>query len=726
MTLIRCSIIVLNCNGKQLLEESLPSVLAAVRQSRFETDIWVVDNGSSDGSIDYVKHEFPTINLLALDQNYQFSGGNNRGVEAARGDVVVLLNNDMVVEPSFLDPLLAPFESQDDLFAVTSQIFLQDQNRVREETGKTFAYWDHGIIRVLHQPITPESEMDDDSPVFYAGGGSSAYHREKYLALGGFRTIFNPGYVEDTDLSYRAWKRGWKSILATASIVHHKHRATNKKRFTDDEFEILIKRNELIFIWTNLSNARLLLEHFFLLPLRFLKSLFEKRGFIVRRAIFQAVKRIIEVNERSAKNTAAEVLSDSYLLCSHRWRTLPTSTRKKHHVLYVSPYVPSVGRHGGGVAMYNVIKGQSESFTVSLLSYYGDEEERRSASAIGQCCSEVILVPRKRGEVFHDWFHIRPHHVMKEFYDQEMRERIHAAARSGRFDLIQFEYLEMAHWAREIKQYNIPLVLMHHEVQHSALRTKRDHQRSFVSSMELFWKWMKVLNYEISIAALYDRIIVVTDDDRTALTDYDASLPVQVIPAGVDIQYYEKEMPSPVREHSLVFVGNFRHFPNEDAMLFFSQEILPRIVQTIPEVTLHIVGADPTHPITNLHNGNTIVVHGRVDDIRPHLASASLFVAPLRYGAGMRLKILEAWATKKAVVTTTLGAAGIGARNGENIAIADSPAKFASAVVELLQDHKRRNTLAENGYETARSFDWAFNVATRTAIFRSLLQEESA
>src|SRR5262249_4665449 len=152
------------------------------------------------------------------------TGGNHRGITSVRTDTVVLLNNDMIVDRGFLRPLLEGF-SDPSVFAVTSQIFFADPRRRREETGKTRARFENGFFYLWHDDVKPSDGLKETLPVFWAGGGSCAIDRTKYLAIGGFDALYHPFYVEDTDLSYQAWKRGWKCLLAPASCVIHKHRS---------------------------------------------------------------------------------------------------------------------------------------------------------------------------------------------------------------------------------------------------------------------------------------------------------------------------------------------------------------------------------------------------------------------------------------------------------------------------------------------------------------------
>src|SRR5207237_10888838 len=166
-------------------------------------------NGSADGSVQFIRENFPQVRILPLDRNYGFGGGNNIGANEVRTDIIVFLNNDMVVDRGFLRPLLAGF-SDPSVFAVTCQFFFADSTRRREETGKTRARFENGFFYLWHDEIRAEDDNVEMVPVFWAGGGSCAIHRKKFLAIGGFDSLYHPFYVEDTDLSYQAWKRGWK------------------------------------------------------------------------------------------------------------------------------------------------------------------------------------------------------------------------------------------------------------------------------------------------------------------------------------------------------------------------------------------------------------------------------------------------------------------------------------------------------------------------------------
>ena len=313
----RCStspatILIVNWDGKHLLEECLPSVLEAVRCDGGQHDVVVIDNGSTDGSVDFVRSRFPNVRVLALDRNYGFAGGNNRGVAEAQTDIVVLLNNDMIVDRGFLRPLLNGF-SDSSVFSVTSQIFLSSSNR-REETGKTRADFNKGFLELRHEEICPGEELAETIPVFWAGGGSCAFDRRKYLEIGGFDSLYRPFYVEDTDLSYQAWKRGLKCLLAPASHVIHKHRGTSRPKFGDEFVDNTIRKNLYLFMWKNVTDSSMILDHLANLPRIHGRGMFHHEPGFEIRAFLRAFRQLPEALGKRIATLSHHVISDHEVL----------------------------------------------------------------------------------------------------------------------------------------------------------------------------------------------------------------------------------------------------------------------------------------------------------------------------------------------------------------------------------------------------------------------------
>jgi len=313
----RATILIVSWDGKELLAECLPSVIEALKHDRGDHRILVVDNGSTDGTVEFLRREFPCVQVLPLDRNYGFIGGNNRGVTAVDTDIVVLLNNDMVVDEGFLGPLLAGF-GDPSVFAVTSQIFFADPSRRREETGKTRARFEKGSFYLWHDDIGGGDESEDVIPVFWAGGGSCAIDRAKYLEIGGFDLLYRPFYVEDVDVSYQAWKRGWKCLLAPASRVVHRHRSTSRRKYGENFVENTIRKNQFLFVWKNVTDARMIFEHLLQLPRIHIRGMLARTPAFETRAYLRAVRQLPEAFARRVSNARHRVAGDRDVLLRSR------------------------------------------------------------------------------------------------------------------------------------------------------------------------------------------------------------------------------------------------------------------------------------------------------------------------------------------------------------------------------------------------------------------------
>jgi len=299
---------ILNWDGKHLLQECLPSVLTAAGSH----PILVVDNGSTDGSVEFLKEQFPSVRILALDRNYGFAAGNNRGFEMVDTDIVVLLNNDMFVERGFLQPLIDALRNPS-VFASTSQITLADPTRRREETGNTRAAFERGFFRLWHDEIEPQTESEA-IPVFWAGGGSCAIDRRRLALLGGLDELYYPFYVEDVDLSYQAWKRGWKSVLAPRSRVVHKHRGTSRPKFGDAFVDRITRRNQFLLFWKNVTDPMMVIEHVVNLPRIHGRAIRERGAGYEMSSYGRALLRLPHALWRRLVNMRSYVVSDRELL----------------------------------------------------------------------------------------------------------------------------------------------------------------------------------------------------------------------------------------------------------------------------------------------------------------------------------------------------------------------------------------------------------------------------
>ena len=242
-------------NGRELLATQLPGIMADL--AGISAEVIVVDNGSNDGTAEWLAAEFPAVQINICAGPLSFARAVNCGIALARFSHVCLLNNDMLIEGSFFRALLAPFNRIRDLFCATAQIRFPEGVR-REETGKAVMAQSHPADFPLRcdEPLPGE----DGTPVLYGSGGCSLYDASKLRALGGLDDAYEPAYVEDLDVGYRAWQRAWPSVYVAEAMVEHRHRATTRRYYTEEQLETVLETNYLNFLSRAVADQALFLR----------------------------------------------------------------------------------------------------------------------------------------------------------------------------------------------------------------------------------------------------------------------------------------------------------------------------------------------------------------------------------------------------------------------------------------------------------------------------------
>ena len=683
----RASVVIPNWNGRDLLEKYLPSVVEAL-SGNSGNEIIVVDNGSTDGSADFVRTHFPQVNLLALSSNLGFGGGSNAGFRAAKNDIVVLLNSDMRVAPDFLAPLLEGF-TDPEVFSVSCQIFFSDPNKPREETGLTQACWQDGGLRVRHR-IDPQ--VTDLFPCFYGGGGSCAFDRHKFLELGGFDKLLEPFYLEDTDLGYMAWKRGWKVLYQPRSIVYHEHRGTIGKKFSEAHIQAVLKKNFVLFCWKNIHEWPRLISHFFFAWAGGILSVIfgdaSTRPDLA--ALWRAFRQLPQAVRSRARALALARIGDSEAFrrplggyFRDRFGAFSTASDRLR-VLFVSPYPICPPVHGGGVFMYQTLRELvklAEVHVVELLDWPNqakDNEELREFCA----SAEWLVRPSGRPKGFGS---MEPHAV-REFANQDLEWLIHRQLYGKQIDVLQLEYTPMAQYRGDYRR--IATVLFEHDIYFQSIGRGLGHMARALDEVKARIEYLRALRYELGILAAFDQVQVCTPANRDYLLSFRPELAHKMLAglrAGIDTAHYEFR-PGGREPLTMLFVGSFRHDPNRVAVDWFVRRVLPLIVSRQPEAKLVIAGSDPPPAHAYADYANHLDMLGYVEDVRQPFARYSVFVCPILSGSGVRVKLLEAFAAGIPVVSTRVGAEGLATQDGEFCSLADDPVLFAERVLELLEE----------------------------------------
>jgi GT2 family glycosyltransferase/glycosyltransferase involved in cell wall biosynthesis len=721
------SVVIPTWNGRDLLEKYLPSIVAAARFHP-DNEVIVVDNASRDGTADFVRQQFPSVRLLPLEKNLGFGGGNNAGVNAARNDVVVVMNNDMRVLPDTFERLLEGFQMAPDVFAVSAQIFFSDPNKRREETGLTEGSFGAGLFRLGHLA----EETHGLYPAFYAGGGSSAYDREKFLELGGFHSLFHPFYMEDTDLSYAAWKRGWQVLYQPAAIVYHEHRGTIGKRFTPAEIDAVLKRNHVLMVWKNIHSWRMLLEHFLFLwfgpiiswiagesPTRATLAGYWGAVRYWRAALaarWQARSLAVIDDAEAMSRSQAGVYRDRFL--AHR----PTGERPLD-ILFVSPYSLYPPTHGGGVFMYQAVKALSQRHRVHVLAFVDREEELETNRHLEKYAASVECVHRPyqpRG----DFLGLTPYAV-RCFSSDDFRRRVQRALFRHDVDILQLEYTQLGQYGGGLA--HTPTFLFEHDVYFQATRRQMLRARGATEFTTSFVEWLRALQYEPRMLRRMDRVQACSQHEQRLLESVLGRNGTPKVLAGCRAAVDVKDHP-PVFEgrepRTALFIGNFQHVPNTEALRFLVRQMLPRLRQACPGAELVVAGAEANPEVEALVRAEGVRYLGRVADIREPLTRYSVFVCPIFSGSGVRVKILEAFAAGIPVISTPLGAEGLGCQDGRELLLASDGLGFSSAVMSLFNDPARAASMAKQARQTAEEkWDWSETMKNLEASYRSALEQ---
>jgi glycosyltransferase involved in cell wall biosynthesis len=292
------------------------------------------------------------------------------------------------------------------------------------------------------------------------------------------------------------------------------------------------------------------------------------------------------------------------------------------------------------------------------------------------------------------------------FFSPDMQDAIDQAVATTRYRVAILESSFLGY-------YRLPpdmmVVLDQHNVESEILYRSGRQERSRMRRVYNMLEYVKYRADEVRFCRRADLIIATSERDRMHMVNWGDLPPCVVIPNGVDTGYFSSRLDdAAVSAASVVFTGTMSYAPNAEAVLYFAHDIWPSVRRRAPEATLAIVGQGPPPVVSRLAELPGITVTGSVPDVRPYIAGAQVVVAPLRIGGGTRLKILEAMAMSRAVVSSSIGCEGLDVEDGRHLLIADEPASFAARVVDLLSNPEQRSALGCAGRRLVEErYDWA-------------------
>ena len=709
------SVVIPSRNGKDLLRMMLPEVIHQVEPAGGE--VIIVDNGSDDGTADFLSDEYAGVAVERYPGALSFARAVNAGIRRSRYAQVCLLNNDMRIEAGFFKALRAAFREVPDLFCATAQIFFPEGAR-REETGKAVM-----PAAADRQPTDFPVRCDlpaageDLSYVLYGSGGCSLFDARKLLQLGGLNEIFDPAYVEDLDLGFRAWRQGWPSVFVAGARVEHRHRATTSRYYSPDFLERMLEVNYLRFLAHSAGDPR-----------------------VFRRLWHEAIRRLNSLSAKQTPNLAAlwalsrawraplwttplppPVLSEEHILAIGSGDVTVVPGRAQRNlpvVLIATPYLPFPLAHGGAVRMYNLMRRAAHDFDQVLVSFAG--ASREVPAELLEICCEVVLVKRSGTHLLPSTH--RPD-IVEEFDSPAFRAALHQTVRKWKPAVAQLEFTQMAQYAADCTPAKT--VMVEHDVTldlGQQLLAQRD-------DWELRRQLDRWIPFETAAWHEVDRVVTMSEKDRSLVTGRGLAARNAVCLAnGVDLQRFRpsERAPDPRR---LLFIGSFAHLPNVLAVDFFLREVWPQLKSE--GATLHIIAGARRQFYLDRYRDRVqpdlpqegIEIEDFVADVRPAYERAALVVAPLVASAGTNIKIMEAMAMGKAIVSTPAGINGLDLSPGRDVIVADTGGEMARAILDLLETPARRANLEREARLTVeREYDWDVIARRQKQLYEELTE----
>jgi glycosyltransferase involved in cell wall biosynthesis len=389
---------------------------------------------------------------------------------------------------------------------------------------------------------------------------------------------------------------------------------------------------------------------------------------------------------------------------------------RRLRLLFVTPDVPARGISAAREHWWSLLARLAIRHHVSLLAFRDQADSFAETLPPGLATVHFVDKTPYRPD---DPLALLPRTVAGGYTNPALRAAIAARLAADRYDIVQYEFSEMANLmsptapARTILTVHQIAFAQERPAWHAGGRTLR---RGAV----LFHRYLRELDFELRAVRRVDHVVTLTPEDAARLRRFYPDLAVSVSPSGVDCAYFHPSPPRPP-EVDVLFVGNFGHPPNADAVTFLVREVMPRLGRPLQ---LRVVGRGMTPEVVRLARPNAVDVVGPVPDLRPHLAGAAVVAAPVRFGTGMRGKVLEALAMGRPVVTTSVGAEGLGAVSGQHLLIADGTADFTDALRRVLDDPALAGRLGAGGRDLVeKRFAWEAIAGAHDAIYEKVLRD---
>ncbi|MFL6213165.1 MAG: glycosyltransferase [Blastocatellia bacterium] len=385
---------------------------------------------------------------------------------------------------------------------------------------------------------------------------------------------------------------------------------------------------------------------------------------------------------------------------------------------------------GGKIRTYQMLRHINRSHSVTYLTLVKPDEPIESLTQAGEYCRQLIPIKHADAPKFSARFYRDlalnlssplPYAIQK-YRSQAMQQAIEHELRERHYDAVVCDFLTPSVNFR--RSTATAAVLFQHNVESMIWKRHYETQQQPLKRALFYNQWQKMLRFERETCRQFDAVVAVSAADRDQMRDEFNLRNVYDVPTGVDTEYF-RPLGGATEAAELVFTGSMDWLPNEDGICYFVESVLPLIAESVPDVKLTVVGRNPTARLLALADADRrIKVTGRVEDVRPYIDRAAAYVVPLRIGGGTRLKIYEAMAMGKPVISTTIGAEGLPLRDGADLWLADEPYAFARAVIRTLTDYAMARQLGERARSlVCERFGWQHAAESFIAVCDSVVRD---
>jgi polysaccharide biosynthesis protein PslH len=398
------------------------------------------------------------------------------------------------------------------------------------------------------------------------------------------------------------------------------------------------------------------------------------------------------------------------------------------NILMLTPYLPYPLVSGGQIRTYNLLKNLSGQHNITLFSYIRKDEERQHIPELQPYCDSIRVFKRRPvwslRNIVQSQFSLDPL-LMTMYRSSELQQAIRDELRTGKYDLIHAETFYMM---PNIPKTDLPILLVVQTIEHLGYKEfTRKHQNLLIKPF-LYWDVMKIKRWEEYYWKTATRLIAMSGEDRKYITNRIKEVgPIDVVANGVDIEFFKAVKKQTTDDFIVLFVGTFKWLPNVEAVEYLVSKVWKYVKEGIPNAKLWIVGNSPTEKIEHFAKIDpSIVVKGRVADIRDAYKKANVLLAPVWSGKGTRYKILEAMATETPIVATSLAVEGLGVEPGVHALVADTAKELADHTIELSKNKKLASSLAQNGKKLVeKNYNWTSIASKLDSIYKYVGAQES-